>query len=98
MIEDFSKWLEFVPLLDHSNEGVTYASLDKVLSRFGVLTKIFTNQGTKFQELCEKTLIDHCTTSQNHPETNELMWMVQMVKLDLQKYGLHRSHIRNWDL
>jgi hypothetical protein len=50
---------------------------------FGVLTKVFTSQGTKFQKLCEKTLIDHCKTSQNHPETNGLMWMVQMVKLGL---------------
>jgi len=98
MIEHFSKWLEFVPLLDRSNEGATYAFLDKVLSKFGVLTKDFTSQGTKFQELCEKALIDHCTTSITHPETNGLMWMVQMVKLGLQKYGLHRNHIRNWDL
>jgi hypothetical protein len=67
MIKHFSKWLELVPLLDHSNEKTSYAFLGKVLSRFGALTKVFTNQGTKFrgefQELCEKALIDHRTIS-----------------------------------
>jgi hypothetical protein len=70
MFEHFSKWLEFVPLLDCNIEGATYAFLDGVFSRFGVPTKVFTGQGIEFheqfQELCEKTLIDHCTTSQNH--------------------------------
>jgi hypothetical protein len=35
------------------------------------------NQGMKFhgefQELCEKTLINHCTISQYHFEANELI-------------------------
>jgi hypothetical protein len=48
MIEDFSKWLEFIPLLDRNNEGITYAFLDMVLSRFGAQVKIFTNKGIKF--------------------------------------------------
>ncbi len=77
MIEHFSKWLELVPLLDCSSERTTYAFLDKVLSRFGALVKILTYQGTKFhgefQELCEKTLIDHCMTSWDHPKVNRLI-------------------------
>jgi hypothetical protein len=49
--------------------------------------------------LCEKTLINHYTISQNHPKADGLAkQMVQMVKQGLQKYGLHKSHIRNWDL
>jgi hypothetical protein len=46
MIEHFSKWLELVLLLDHNSEEATYAFLDKVLSRFGALTKILIDQGT----------------------------------------------------
>ncbi len=88
MIEHFSKWFEVVPLPDHSSEGATYAFLNKVLNRFGVLAEVFTNQGTKFcgefQKLCEKTFIDHCTTSQNHLEENGLVeQMVQTVKWGL---------------
>jgi hypothetical protein len=41
MIKHFLKWLELVPLLDHNNEGVAYAFLDKVFNRFGVLVEIF---------------------------------------------------------
>jgi len=63
MIEHFSKWLELVPLLNHSSERSTYAFLDIMFSRLGVPIEIFTNQGMKirgeFQELCEKALIDH---------------------------------------
>jgi hypothetical protein len=39
-------------LLDHNNEGVVYAFLDKVFSMFNVLIKIITNQGMK---LCEES-------------------------------------------
>ncbi len=48
MVEHFSKWLELVPLLDHNNEGATYAFLNKMISKFGVLAKVFIDQGTKF--------------------------------------------------
>jgi len=58
MIKHFSKCLELRPLPDCSSEGVAYAFLDKILSTFGALTDVFTNQGTKFQgdfqDLCEK--------------------------------------------
>jgi hypothetical protein len=66
-----------VSLLNHSNERITYTFLDRVLSKFGVLTKIFIDQGMKicgkFQESCENALIDHYTISQEHLETNELI-------------------------
>jgi hypothetical protein len=75
MIKHFLKWLKLVYLLDHNNEGTTYAFLDKVFNRFGAMLKIFIDQGMKFsgefQELCEKTLIDHCITSQDHLEAVE---------------------------
>jgi hypothetical protein len=85
MIEHFSKWLELVPLLDHSSEKETYVFLDRVLSRFGAPTKVFIDQCIEFhgefQELCEKTLIDHCTTSRNHSKIDKLVErMVHMVK------------------
>jgi hypothetical protein len=76
--------LKLVPLPNHSNEGVAYAFLDKVLNRFGALAKVLPNQNTKFhgefQKLCEKTLINHYMTSQNHLEVDGLIeWMVQIM-------------------
>jgi hypothetical protein len=67
MIEHFFEWLELVPLPYCSNERVAHAFIDKVLSKFGALTKLFTDQSTKFgrdiQDLCEKALIEHLITS-----------------------------------
>jgi hypothetical protein len=79
MIEHFSKWLELVSLLDHicSNERAAYAFLNRAFSRFEALAKVLTNQGMKscgeFQKLCEKTLINRCTTSQDHHEVDKLV-------------------------
>ncbi len=93
MIEHFSKWLELVPLMDHSSEGVTF--VDMVSSRFRVPIKIFIDQSTP-QKLCEKTSIDHCTTSRDHPDIDELAKrIVQMVKWGLQKYGFHKGQIQD---
>ncbi len=36
MIEHFLKWLELMPLLDHSNESATYAFVDMKLNKFGI--------------------------------------------------------------
>jgi hypothetical protein len=85
MIKHFFKWLELVPLSDHSNERVTYAFLDKIFSRFGALAKVIIDQGMKFcgefQKVCEKSVIYHHMTSQDHPETDVLVeQMVQMMK------------------
>jgi hypothetical protein len=48
MIEQFSKWLELVPLLNHNNEGATYTFFDRVFIRFGILVEVFTNQLENF--------------------------------------------------
>jgi hypothetical protein len=67
MIEHFSKWLDLVPLLYYDNEKTVYAFLEKVFNKFGILGEILIDQGTQFhgefQELWNKTLINHCTTS-----------------------------------
>jgi hypothetical protein len=43
MIEHLSKWLELVPLLNYSSEGVAYAFMDKMFSchnpSLGLVTK-----------------------------------------------------------
>ncbi len=48
MVEHFSKWIELVPSLDKSSEGVAYAFLDRVLSHFAAPAEVLTDQGTKF--------------------------------------------------
>jgi hypothetical protein len=59
---------------------------------FGVLTEVLTNQGIKLwkdvQDLCEKALINHLTTSQGHFEADGLA--EQMVKT----MPLEKQHLR----
>jgi len=61
MIEHFLKWLKFMSLLNHSNERITYAFLDMMSNKFGMLIETFINENMKFhgefQELCENWLI-----------------------------------------
>ncbi len=83
-------------LSDCSSEGIAYAFLDMGFNRFEALVEVLTNQSTKFhrefQELCGKTLINHCTTSWNHSKVDKLVqWMVQTMKHGLQRYGIQRA-------
>ncbi|KAL3688002.1 hypothetical protein R1sor_014311 [Riccia sorocarpa] len=103
MVEHFSKWIELVALHDKSSEGTAYAFLDSVLSHFGAPAEVLTDQGTEcfgeFQALCDKALIDHRTTSRDHPEADGLAErVVQTMKRGLHKYGLQKGHLGDWDL
>jgi hypothetical protein len=103
MIEHFSKWIELVALPDKFSEGATYSFLDRVLSRFGPLTEVLTDYGREFlgefHTLCEQAMIDHRTTSRDHPEVDGLVErMVQTVKRGLRKYSLKKRHHGDWDL
>jgi transposase-like protein len=92
-----------VALPDKFSEEVAYSFLDRVLSRFGAPAEVLTDQGRKFlggfQTLCEQAMIDHRTTSRDHPEVDGLVErMVQTVKRGLRKYNLKKGHHGDWDL
>jgi hypothetical protein len=76
MVDHFSKWIKLVVLPKNSSELAAMAFLDRVLARFGAPTEVLTDQGRKFLEsfeaLCTKALIDHRTTSRDHPEADGL--------------------------
>jgi hypothetical protein len=89
MIEHFTKWVELVEKLSF----YTAAALKGVLTRFGAPAEVLTDQGEDFQgefaTLLQKLLIDHRTTSRDHPQFDGLAErMVQVVKEALQKYCL----------
>ena len=103
MVEHFSKWIELVALPQNSAELAAAAFLDRVLARFGAPAEVLTDQGREFlgafEELCTKALIDHRTTSRDHPEADGLAErVVQTTKRGLRKYGLLRGSHRDWDL
>ncbi len=103
MVKHFSKWIELVPSPNKSNEGVVYAFRDRVLSHFGAPAEVLIDQGMKFQGefkvLCDKALIDHRTTFQDHPEVDSLAkCVVQTMKRALRKYVLQKGHLGDWDI
>jgi hypothetical protein len=103
MIKHFSKWIELVALPDKFSEGAAYSFLDCVLSHFGAPVGVLTDQGREFlgefQTLCEQAMIDHRTTSRDHPEVDGLTEpMVQTMKRGLRKYSLKKGHHGDWDL
>jgi transposase-like protein len=76
MVEHFSKWIEFVALPQNFAKLAAAAFLNRVLACFGAPAKVLTDQGREFlgafEELCIKALIDHRTTSRDHPEVDGL--------------------------
>jgi transposase InsO family protein len=103
IIEHFSKWIELVALPDKFSEGAAYSFLDCVLSRFEAPTEVLTDQGREFlgefQTLYEQAMIDHHTTSRDHPEADGLAErMVQTVKRGLRKYSLNKEHHGDWNV
>ena len=76
MVEQFSKWIEFVALPQNSTEMDTTTFLDRVLIRIVAPAEVLTDQRREllgvFEELCTKALIDHRTTLWDHPEVDGL--------------------------
>jgi transposase InsO family protein len=92
-----------VALLDKFSEGTAHSFLDRVLNRFGAPVEGLTDQGREFlgefQTLCEQAMIDHRTTSRDHPKADGLAERtVQTVKRGLRKYTLKKGHHGDWDL
>ena len=103
MVEHFSKWLELVALSQNFAELAATAFFDRVLARLGAPAKLLMDQGREFlgvfEELCYKALIDHRTTSRDHPEADGLAErVVQTTKRGLRKYGLLWGSHGDWDL
>ena len=48
MIDQFTKWLECVPLPDQSAEKIAISAIDKFFCRFGMPLSIHTDQGSNF--------------------------------------------------
>ncbi len=47
MIDFFSKWLKSMPYLYHNNEGVAYAFINTLFSKFDTLAEIFIDSSKK---------------------------------------------------
>ena len=74
LIDKFSKWIEYMPLVQASSEkAVTF--LDQVIHRFGIPNSIITDLGTQFTrnafwDFCDERSIVVKYASVVHPRAN----------------------------
>ncbi|KAJ9519684.1 hypothetical protein QJQ45_013313 [Haematococcus lacustris] len=101
-IEHLSKWVEIIPIPNKEAATTASAFAHHVLGRYGACAEVVTDGGTEFQgafaELLQRALIDHRTTSANHPQSNGLSERcVQTVKACLRKHCTSNRVTDQWD-
>ena len=75
IIDQFTKWIEIVPVRTQTAEEVAQAVVDNFISRYGCPFEIFTDQGKCFESalfstLCETLNITKSRTTPYHPMSN----------------------------
>lgn len=68
MVDQFTKWVECIPLPSHTTEVTARAAINEFFTRFGYPLQIFTDQGTKFssklfKDICEVLKISKTRTT-----------------------------------
>ena len=99
-VEHFSKWCEVWPMPSKHAGRVAEAFLG-VMVRFGACAEVLTDNGTEFEgefdQLCQRLLIDHRTTTRYHPQSNGLTErLVRTIKAGITKFGSEADR-RTWD-
>jgi transposase InsO family protein len=75
MVDQFTKWIELVPLPEQSAESTCKALVENWIARFGAPRIIHTDQGKNFDSklfrcLCEALEISKTRTTPYHPRSN----------------------------
>ena len=75
MVDQFTKWVECIPLPSQSAEDTARAAINQFFSRFGFPFQIFTDRGTNFEsnlfkQLCERLRIHKARTTAFRPSAN----------------------------
>ena len=70
-IEHFTKWVELIPTTSKKAAEVAYQFKSQILSRYGALGEVITDQGSEFRGEFETLLarheITHRTATRDHP-------------------------------
>ena len=97
-IEHFTKWVELIP---PSSKDSVRALLEGVLSRYGALGEVLTNEGREFhgefQTLLAQHEITHRLISREHPQSDgPAERMVRTMKMGMRKCLLDRGG-KDWN-
>jgi transposase InsO family protein len=102
-IDKFTKWLEATSVVSIT-QGVVVAFLKSIVYRFGVPSRIFTDNGTQFrsrlfQEYCEGISTQLCFASVAHPKSNSQVERANteiLRGLKTRTYDCLKKHGANW--
>jgi hypothetical protein len=102
-IENFTKWPEATPMVNIT-QGAAFAFLKLIVYRFGVQSRIITNNGTQFtsrvfQEYCEDIGTQLCFASMAHPRSNGQVERANtkiLRGLKIRTYDCLKKHGANW--
>jgi hypothetical protein len=96
LIDKFSKWIEYMPLVKASSEKVV-EFLDQVIHCFGIPNNIITDLGTQFTEntfwdFCDERSIVVKYVSVAHPRANGQVERANGMILDALKKRMYREN------
>ena len=96
LIDKFSKWIEYMPLVTASSEkAVTF--IDQVIHLFGIPNNIITDLGTQFTgnafwDFCDERSIVVKYVSVAHPRANGQVERANDMTLDALKKRMYREN------
>ena len=102
MVDQFTKWVECIPLPSQTAEVTARASVNAFFSRFGYPLNIFTDQGRNFesnlfQSLCDMLHIHKSRTTAYRPSSNGQVERYNRTIMDSIRCFVDKSQ-NSWDL
>ena len=102
IVDNFTKWVECLPLPDLTAETTAKASVNHFFSRFGYPVQIVTDQGTSFesqlfQEMCKLLNIRKSRTSGYRPSANGQAEIKNRVLMSAIRCFVSKNQ-RDWDI
>ena len=101
IVDQFTKWVEAIPLPDQTAEQVARAAVENFFVRMGCPMEIITDQGSNFEselfrELCKLLEISKKRTTPYHPSANGQVERLNRVILQMLRCVIQNRQ-DNWD-
>lgn len=101
LVDQFTKWVEAVPIANQTAETIAKAAIDNLFCRFGCPLEICTDQGANFSSqifchLCEMLEIAKKRTTPYHPSANGQVERLNSVLLQMIRCTLKGGQ-NTWD-
>lgn len=102
MVDQFTKWVECIPLPCQTAEVTAKAAVDHFFSRFGCPLQVFTDQGRNFESklftaLCEELQIHKARTTPYRPSANGQVERYNRTLMDAVRCFIGKQQ-NQWDM